>query len=443
MQRKRKLPEDVIVEITGLAHDGRGIARINEKILFVFGALPGEKVQAQYTRRFSRFDEGKAVAILSMAPERIAPACPHFSVCGGCQLQHLQPASQIEYKQRFLAEQLAHKGIQPANWFAPLRAATERYRQKARLGVRYVKQKDTVVVGFREQNNNKISIIESCAILDQRVGARIKALRQLISNLDAKEDIAQIEMAATEQEVALVFRNLQPLSPEDQSKLIHFGRANELSIYLQGGGVDTVQKIWPDDSSLWLTYELPSQQLNFNFHPLDFTQVNAQINQAMINQALALLDPQADDEILDLFCGLGNFSLPFAQRARFVVGVEGSSDAVARAKHNANLNHLVNTDFHVRNLAEDFTTASWAAKSYNKIILDPPRSGAEMVVNHITQFGAQDILYVSCNPATFVRDAEILIKQHGYRLEHVGVMDMFPHTAHVETMGLFTKARKS
>ncbi|HRE31137.1 MAG TPA: 23S rRNA (uracil(1939)-C(5))-methyltransferase RlmD [Candidatus Berkiella sp.] len=444
MSRRRKIfPPPFEVEVTGLSHDGRGIARVNDKILFVFGALPEETVRVQITKIQSRFQEGTTVEVLKPSTMRVKPPCAHFGTCGGCSLQHIAPLQQVQLKQSWLNDQLVHQGkVTPVKWLPPLLSESQGYRQKARLAVRYVPQKQSLLVGFREQGNNKIAIIESCETLDPRVGKKIKALRELIDALAAKESIAQIEVAASEEEVALIFRHLQPLSDSDQNALITFCQQNHFSLFLQPSNNESVHKIWPADGNSYLTYSLPAQALSFVFHPMDFTQVNAQMNQQMINQALALLDPKSDDIILDLFCGLGNFSLPFAKYANRVVGVEGSVQSVSRAKENAIRNQLTNTEFYACNLENDFKHMPFAKGQYNKIILDPPRSGAQKVVDEMAYFAPKEILYVSCNSATFVRDAAILVHQHGYRLVKCGVMDMFPQTAHIETMGLFVATKK-
>ena len=442
MSRKYKaLPaEPVEVQINGLSHDGRGIARINDKILFVFGALPGETVTAKYTRVHSRYSEAMVVDILEASQDRAKPVCAHFGLCGGCQLQHLPSELQIEHKQKFLEDLLVKQSKVTANqWLAPLQGTVNGYRQKARLGVRYVEKKQSLLVGFREQNNNKIAIIESCSVLDKRVGSKIALLREMLIQLAGRSSIAQIEVSIGGEEVALIFRHLEPLIETDITLLTQFCEAHSFSLYLQPQGVDSVHKVWPKESPLELTYELKDQQLQYRFHPLDFTQVNQDINQKMVNQALTLLVPTIDDVILDLFCGLGNFSLPFAQCAKQVVGVEGAPVMVKRAQANAQLNNLTNVEFYAFDLSKDFSGQSWAKQHYTKLILDPPRCGAQEIVEAIGQFNVKDILYISCNPATFARDAAILVHQHGYQLAKVGVMDMFPHTAHVETIGLFRK----
>jgi 23S rRNA (uracil1939-C5)-methyltransferase len=369
---------------------------------------------------------------------RVKPPCQYFGDCGGCNLQHLSTEDQVRLKQDWLAEQLTHQGkVTPASWEPPLLSSPLGYRQKARLAVRYVHKKESLLVGFREQGNSKIAIIDSCQTLDPRVGEKIGALRALVNSLNAKESIAQIEVAASIEAVALIFRHLTPLSDSDIQALILFCQTNNFLLYLQPDNNASVHKVWPNDGNNFLSYYLATQDLSFVFHPMDFTQVNPEMNQKMINQALSWLDPQPADTVLDLFCGLGNFSLPFAKQVKKVVGVEGSEQAVSRAKENATRNGLSNTEFYACNLENDFKGMPFANMHYDKIILDPPRSGALKLVEEMAHFAPKQILYVSCNSATFVRDAAILVHQHGYQLMKVGVMDMFPQTAHIETMGLF------
>jgi 23S rRNA (uracil1939-C5)-methyltransferase len=438
--RRKPIPEvPVELTITGLTHDGRGISRLGDKIHFVFGALPGETVSAKYTRCFSRYDEVLTLEVLANpSPDRGPVPCPHFGLCGGCQMQQIRPEAQVKHKQALFEEQLTQAKILPELWLPPLVGDYTGYRQKARLAVRYVTKKGMVLIGFREQKNNKIAIIDSCQTLDPRVGLQIKALRDCVESLESKETIAQIEVAIGGEEVALVFRHMQPLSTADVNILREFCKAQAFSLYLQPDSAQSVHKVWPTGTPLELTYTLVDQGLSFQFHPLDFIQVNQPMNQKMINQALEWLAVECDDTVLDLFCGLGNFSLALAQKAKAVVGVEGSEGMVARAQQNATRNNLSNVEFYAADLSVPLINAGWAQKQYSKILLDPSRLGAQALVENIEHFGAKDILYVSCNPATFTRDAAILIEK-GYRLTKVGVMDMFPHTAHLEVMGLFKR----
>lgn len=427
------------VVIEKMSHDGRGVARDENKVLFVHGALPEEKVEVIFTKQHRQYDEARCETVLEASPSRVSPRCQYFGQCGGCQLQHVDPIKQIEYKQASLQEQLQQVNVHPQIWLPPLTHSSFGYRQKARLGVRYVDKKAAVLVGFREQNSNKITMMNDCAILDPRVGNAIEALKGLLLSLKGMRDIPQIEMAIGGEEVALVFRHLKPIIEEDIQKLTAFSQQKNFTLYLQPGAPETVHQMWPDPKRHTLEYKLTLQHLRFEFHPLDFIQVNANMNQAMINQALEVFALQKQDRVLDLFCGLGNFSLPLAQCADKVVGVEGAASMVQRAKKNAILNGIKNAEFYSADLDSDWRNQSWAKETYDKVLLDPPRSGALAIVQNSQQLGAKAILYISCNPATFVRDAAILVHEKGYSLSKCGVMDMFPQTAHVETMGLFIK----
>lgn len=422
------------LQISGLSHDGRGIARYQDKVVFVFGALPGESVQAQIIRRHKRYDEAKVEHILSSSPKRVTPRCAHFGICGGCQLQHMDLVSQLEHKQALLAEQLRQQKIPVQQWLAPLVGEGWGYRKKARLGVRYVEKKQAALVGFREQKSNKIAWIEKCHTLEPRIGLKINLLRHLIESLQSCFAIAQVEVAVGEQ-VALVFRHVAPLPESDQKALISFCQQHQFSLYLQPEGAH-VHKVFPLDTPDYLCYTLAPYQLVYQFQPLDFVQINSSMNEQMIEQALMLLAVQAHEQILDLFCGLGNFSLPLAQQAQSVVGVEENAMMVERARYNAQLNKLTNLCFYASDLNNEVNDA-WSKQKYHKILVDPPRSGALKIMHSIARFQAKEILYISCNPATFARDAAILVHQHSYQLRKVGVIDMFAHTAHVESMGLF------
>jgi len=438
--RRQRLPQDPVeTVIETLSHDGRGIARIEGKTVFIDGALAGEKVQFLYTKKHSKFDEGKAVEIVDLiSNDRVEAQCQHFGVCGGCSLMHMSPEAQLSLKQNTLAEQLAHfGGLIPESWLEPLTGPLWGYRRKARLGVKHVPKKGRVLVGFREKGSPFLAVLEQCEVLDQRVGARLAELGEMIAGLEAHNRIAQIEVAMDDEHVALVFRNLDSLSEGDQQALINYGQANDLWIYLQSGGPETVTAIWPENPQL--SYA-PEQGLQLRFEPSDFTQVNAEINHKMIDRTMELLDISADDRILDLFCGLGNFTLPLATRVTEVVGVEGDANLVKHARQNANNNNLDNATFEKADLTQtELKDYPWAATGFNKILLDPPRSGAFEVLHQLAALGAQRIVYVSCNPATLARDAGELVDKHGYTLVTAGIMDMFPHTSHVESIALFTK----
>jgi len=355
----------------------------------------------------------------------------------------MDPAAQIRFKEGVLREQFAHfGGISPERWEAPMLSPQLGYRRKARLGVRYVVKRESVLVGFREKRNRFLTDIERCEVLDPRVGGRITEMRELLGTLEAYSTIAQIEVACGDDAAALVVRHLEPLSESDSQKLIDFGKAHQLHIYYQPKGPDTVHRVWPEvaeNESPRLHYQLPDFDLSMAFHPMDFTQVNSHINQRMIALALKWLEPGENDRILDLFCGLGNFTLPLARKAGQVVGVEGDEAMVVRGRENASANGLENVAFHGADLQGDFAKEPWAKEGFNKILIDPPRTGALDICQYIPAFGAERIVYVSCNPATLARDAGALAER-GYRLVRAGVMDMFPHTTHVESIALFERA---
>lgn len=443
-RRRRKVlpsePQTCVIE--SLSHDGRGIAREDGKIRFVDGALPGETVQARVVSSRRKFDELRTLEVVTAAADRQSPPCAHADLCGGCSLQHMAPDAQIRFKEQTLREHFAHfGGIEPEQWVDPMRSPGLGYRRKARLGVRYVQKRESVLVGFREKRNNFLADIDRCVVLDPRVGERISDLRELIHQMDAYQSVAQVEVACGDDEVAMVFRNMVELSDRDRKALIEFGQARDLHIYLQPKGPDTVHRIWPEGGSERLSYRLADHDLTMTFHPMDFTQVNADINRRMISLALEWLDPQPEDRVLDLFCGLGNFTLPLARKAGHVVGVEGDDAMVVRGRENAGLNGLQNVAFHGANLQGDFTAEPWASEGFDRILIDPPRSGAEEVCNHLTAFGARRIVYVSCNPSTLARDAGVIVSK-GYRLVKAGVMDMFPHTTHVESIALFERVAR-
>ncbi|MCG8609538.1 MAG: 23S rRNA (uracil(1939)-C(5))-methyltransferase RlmD [Pseudomonadales bacterium] len=439
-RRTKKLPQEPIeVKIEKLSHEGRGIAYTDGKTQFVEGALPGETVMAKFVDSRGKFDELATVEVLVPGPDRVEPPCAHAQLCGGCSLQHMESKRQIELKESVLLEQLQHFGqITPDELIPPMVDQTTGYRRKARLGVKYVHKRDEVLVGFREKRSSFLTDIRQCEVLDPRIGTRMMDFREMLATLDARQSIPQIEVAAGDDCVALVFRHLVPLTEQDIERLIAFGQAHQFDIYLQPKGPTTVHRIWPAEGAGRLTYRLPEFDVTMHYHPMDFTQVNAGINQKMVHRAIEWLDPQPEDRILDLFCGLGNFTIPLATVASHVIGVEGDEEMVRRGSENAKFNNLNNVAFHAANLQADFTQESWASEGFDKILIDPPRSGALDVVSRLSRFGANRIVYVSCNPATLARDTRELIDQ-GYKLLKAGVMDMFPHTTHVESIALFEK----
>lgn len=441
-KRRQRIPSTVQTAlIEKFSHDGRGIARMGGKTTFIQGALPGEQVSFQYTHTKADFDEGKIVAILSPSPSRVEPRCPHYTMCGGCSLQHLDEQAQINEKQTLLLDLLLRVGhCQPEMLLEPLASQRWHYRNKARLSARYLEKKQNVLVGFREKNNPRyITEINQCPVLNARIDEQIIQLRLLINSLDNPSTIAQVEVAAGDEDIALIFRNLEPLSDKDKEKLRHFGRETQFRLFLQPGGVDTVSLFYPDDGNDFLSYTLPDERIHFRFHPTDFTQVNAGLNRLMVSRALELMALTEEDVVLDLFCGLGNFSLPLAKHCKRVVGVEGSETMVSRARMNAQMNGITNTDFFCANLDQSDALSMLFKQQFTKLLVDPPRSGALEIIKQIDKLNPQRLVYVSCNPATLARDSNILVNQKGYRLRAAGVMDMFPHTAHVESIALFEK----
>lgn len=443
MRRSRAKPNRApqTAQVVNLSHDGKGVARIEGKATFIQGALPGETVTFQYTCVKKDFDEGMLLSVIESSPLRVAPKCTHYSMCGGCSLQHLSEDEQIHFKQKQLIDLLARYGhTEPQAILPPLVASHWNYRNKARLSVRYVDKKQTSMVGFRERNNPRyITEIAQCPVLNAKLDADIVPLRNLINAMDDKHCIAQIEVAAGDEEIGLIFRNLSPLSPADELRLKQFAEDYHYKIFLQPAGPDSVYCFYPPNASDYLTYSLPDYHLTYAFHPTDFTQVNSTLNRAMVALALQLMDLKNTDIVLDLFCGLGNFSLPMAKFCAKVLGVEGSATMVERAYMNAKINHLENVDFYAANLDDINEVQKLVQQKCNKVLIDPPRSGALELVKQMDALNPERIVYVSCNPVTLARDTDILVNQKGYVLMAAGVMDMFPHTAHVESIALFEK----
>lgn len=439
-RRRARLPEELVeVEIESLSHEGRGVAHIDGKVVFIDYALPAEKVAFKYTRQSKKFDEGRAVAILQASPQRVDPPCEHFGVCGGCSMQHQQHEAQISSKQQALMEMFERMGhTRPQTILPPLTGPELHYRQKARLGVKYVAKKGKVLVGFREKGNAFLADLIRCPVLHESVGNRLTELSELIMGMDARESIPQIEVAIDDSKTALVFRHLEDLSDSDRQALSQFAQQHDLQILLQSGGPDTVVPLWPENP-VPLSYRLAEQDVIIEFQPNDFTQVNSEINQRMVSLALQMLQLNKQDKVLDLFCGLGNFTLAMAKQCAEVVGVEGSQAMVLKARENAQKNNIDNASFFAADLSVDISNEPWLQQQYDKILLDPPRSGAMEMLKYIGKLGAKRIVYVSCNPATLARDTDTLVHEYGYTLVEAGVMDMFPHTAHVESIALFTK----
>lgn len=455
-RRQRKaVPKGLIeCDILKLSHEGRGIAKLAGKTQFVEGALPGERVKARYLSQRGTFDELQTVELMNTSDQRISPPCKYAGSCGGCSLQHMQSDAQLQFKQSVLEEQFAHFGqIAPDEWANPLCGPSLGYRTKARLAVRYLAKNGELLIGFREKGNKLIANINGCAVLDLRASEKIEALRTLLTSLSVCPDVTHIEIATGEvleeddETIAFVIRHTAPMIPSDMSALSAFGQQESVTIYVQPGDASTVQKVWPESGEARLFYGLSVHEsgsdeisLRMGFHPMDFTQVNGNINRQMVQRALEWLDVGNEDQVLDLFCGLGNFTLPLAKFAKQVVGVEADEAMLIRGRENARRNDVENVAFFAANLQADFTNERWAKDGFDKILIDPPRSGALDVVNHLAKFGSSKVVYVSCNPATLARDAGVLIEK-GYRMLKAGVMDMFPHTTHVESIALFERVK--
>ena len=449
--RRRKLPADPVeLQIESLSHEGRGVARIEGKVAFVEGALAGEKVLARYIQKRSQYDVLSTEEVLEPAAERVDSDCPVSNICGGCSLRHLDTDRQLALKQSMLLEHLQHSAGLNADAFELLpmiKAGTSHYRRKARLAVRYVQKKGGALVGFREKHSSFITVMDDCKVLVSEVASLIPALKTLISNLSSAADIPQIEVAAGELspdvdaplQVALIFRHLQRLETADSDALLAFAAQHDLHCYLQPAGPDSVHRIYPEQGPDRLDYYLPSFKLRLQFHPMDFTQVNGPINRQIVARVIEMFEISPGERVLDLFCGLGNFTLPLAVQGCQVTGVEGSEEMVKRGYENGALNNLNNMEFFCADLTKPFLEEPWAQIKYEKLLLDPPRSGALEVVQQIHHLSPRLVVYVSCNPATLARDSAELIKQ-GYRLKSAGVMDMFPHTNHVESMAVFERA---
>ena len=440
-RRRKRLSRDPIeVVIDSLSHEGRGIANQDGKVVFVDGALPGERVTFQLTNRRKTFDEGKLVEVLEASPDRIEAKCAHYGLCGGCSLQHLSSEDQIKHKQSVLLEQFEHiGGVQPEEVLPPLTSPIWGYRRKARLGAKHVPKKGGALVGFREKASPYIADISQCEILDPTVGLRLMDLRELIDSISIKDRLPQIEVAVGDQDQGLVFRHLEPFTEDDLSILKAFGEKHQFVIYLQPKGPDTVHQIYPE-TDVDLFYQAGEDEPVLHFLPTDFTQVNASINKDMIARVLGFMHLGEDDRVLDLFCGLGNFSLPMAKRAAYVLGVEGEAGLVKRAQENAQRNQLDNAEFVCADLTEDEQVQTIEAGKFNKVLLDPARSGAQEIIEKMSFLGVDQVIYVSCNPATLARDAGILVKEKGFKMIKAGVMDMFPHTTHVESIAVFERA---
>jgi 23S rRNA (uracil1939-C5)-methyltransferase len=433
----------LLLDIQSLDQEGRGVARVDGKAVFVEGALPGECVSCTIVKRKPSYEIARADRIVRASPARTVPRCPHFSVCGGCSMQHFDPAAQVATKQRSLEDALWHIGrVRPREVLPAIHGPAWGYRHRARLSVRHVAKKGGVLVGFHEKKSSYVADMHSCAILPPRISALLPHLRELVGALTIRDRLPQIELAVGDGEpatAALVLRVLEPPTDADRSLLAAFADRHAIQFYLQPGGPDTATPFHP--AAATLAYTLPEFDLTFPYAPTEFTQVNPAINRVLVRRALRLLAPLPGERVADFFCGIGNFSLPIARCGATVVGVEGSAALVRRAGENAARNGLAaRTRFVAANLFEATPESVEALGPLDRVLIDPPREGAVALVKALPGDGApRRIVYVSCSPATLARDAAILVHDHGYALSSAGIVNMFPHTAHVESLAVFDR----
>ncbi len=437
---RNKLPQEPIkMTIEDLSHDGRGVAKWNDKVVFVQNALPGEVVMAKLNRKTRNYNEALATEILKASEDRVDPQCEFYTVCNGCSMMHLREQKQINFKFNTLKSNF-HKisHIEPAQWLPPLTDTHWNYRRRARLSAKWVIAKDKMLVGFREKNGRFVADMNHCKVLEKPLADLIQPLAELFAQTSIKAFIPQVECSMGDGEISLIIRHMKPFNTDDLMLLKKFRDQHNLQIFLQSKGPDTVKPIETYDNPL--SFTLNSHDLTYEFLPNDFIQVNRHMNEKMIAQALTAMELKADDVVLDLFCGLGNFTLPMAKTAKQVVGVEGDEQLVNRAKHNAELNQLNGVEFYKADLTHDHSNSDWFKRPYNKVLIDPPRSGAWEILPLIAQTAAKTLVYVSCHPASLARDTDRLVNELGFTLQTAGVMDMFPHTSHVESMAIFVRA---
>jgi 23S rRNA (uracil1939-C5)-methyltransferase len=440
-KRKRE-PETALIE--SVTHDGRGIAAVEGKKVFVAGALQGEEVRFQRRKRRRNYDEAELLEVLKASQARVEPRCAAFGVCGGCSLQHLSAADQRTIKQRALQDNLERIGrVEPEAWLAPLYDDSAEggwnYRRRARLAVKDVAAKGRVLVGFRERHASYVTNMHRCEVLAKPVDSLIDPLSELIGTLSISARLPQIEVAVAENVTSLVIRVLDPPNDEDLKKFAEFAAAHDIQISLQSGGPDSVRPLDSASEQPTLTYSLPAFDVDIEFAATDFVQVNGPVNRLMVSEAIRLLDVQTPHRVLDLYCGIGNFSLPLSRGSAYVLGIEGESQQVTRATENARRNQIDNCEFRRADLAKLEGNEGWMKEDWDRILLDPARSGAQELVEQMQRIGAERIVYVSCHPGTLARDAGILVNEQGYRLEAAGIIDMFPHTGHVESIAVFQK----
>ena len=426
--------------IESLDHEARGIARQEGKTIFVDGALPGELVEYASFRKKPNYELAHLVAVKRASSARVAPRCPHFGICGGCAMQHMDPMAQVAAKQRVLEDSLWHIGrVRPEAILPPVHGEPWAYRHRARLGVRRVEKKGGMLIGFHEWRSSYIADIRQCAILPPHVSALLMPMRDLFSALSVADRLPQVEIAVGEESTVLVLRILQALNQRDEKLLREFADRHAVVIYLQPKGPDSAYCFYPQAAPS-LTYSLPEFDVRLEFRPTDFTQVNHAVNRVLVRRALALLDPQAGERIADMFCGLGNFTLPIARSGAQVVGIEGSPGLVRRGQASAAANGLSSrVKFAVANLFNCTEESLAALGHFDKMLIDPPREGAIELIKALGEDAPRRIVYVSCNPSTLARDAAVLASVKGYRFLAAGAVNMFPHTAHVESVALFER----
>jgi len=437
-RRRRREPE--IAGIRAVTHDGRGVADIEGKTVFIAGALPGERVRFQ-RRKFRRnFDDAELLEVIDASPDRIEPRCEVFGTCGGCVMQHVTEERQREIKFQALRDSMQRIGkVEPLHWLDPMPGPVWHYRRRARLTVKDVHGKERVLVGFRERHAPYVTDMHRCDVLARPVSDMIDSLSELIGHTSIRARLPQVEVAVADNAVALVFRVLDPPSSQDEALLRAYGLQHDVRIYLQPGGLDSVTLLSPDDAAEPLFYDLPEHALRIRFDPVGFVQINRDINASLVSQAIRLLAPEPGDRVLDLYCGIGNFSLPLARCAGEVLGLEGDALLVAGAAANADLNGIGNAAFQQADLSEVDGSEPWLRQTWDRVLLDPARAGAAEVVALMDRIGPRRIVYVSCHPGTLARDAAVLVHDKGYSCEAAGIIDMFPHTAHVESLAVFIK----
>jgi 23S rRNA (uracil1939-C5)-methyltransferase len=426
--------------VVALTHEGDGIVRAG-KIVFVPGALPGETIRFRRATRRRNHDGGQLLEVLEKSAQRVTPGCAHFGVCGGCALQHLEPAAQLAAKERELRdalERVAH--ATPLRWLEPLPGPQWGYRRRARLSVRFVAKKGRVLVGFRERFKPYVSAIRTCQILAPRAAALIEPLSAALTNLNIREQVPQIEVAVADNAIALVLRVMAEPGSADLEALRVFEARHGVRLYLQHGGPDCVRRLTEVPAEAPLNYALPAFGLQLEFAPTDFIQVNREMNEALVTRAVELLELDGDSQVLDLYCGIGNFTLALARRARTAVGLEGDPALVARARHNAERHALGNVQFHRIDLEEpEAAEAACLRAAYSHVLLDPPRDGARAMLPTVARLAPRRLLYISCHPGSLARDVGVLVHDYGFSLQAAGVLDMFPHTMHVESLALLQR----